>query len=203
MLTKRLRELERAGVIELRTKPDGRGFVYELTKAGQDLWGVMLALAAWGERWLELQPEQASPALVLWTWSNFYLRRDLLPEDRVVVRFEFPEETPASRRVWMLVEHRDVELCTSNPGFEADVVVVAKSEALAKWHLGHIEWSDALRGGGIRVSGPRTLARAVPTWNRRACLAAPPARTSEDHESCLPSSAREFAPDRRGARGPA
>ncbi len=35
----------------------------------------------------------------------------------------------ATRRVWMLVEHRDMELCTSDPGREADVVVVAKSEA--------------------------------------------------------------------------
>ena len=38
--------------------------------------------------------------------------------------------------------------------------------AFARWHLGEIEWRDAL-GSAIEVRGSRTLARALPTWNRR------------------------------------
>lgn len=37
--------------------------------------------------------------------------------------------------------------------------------AFAKWHLGEIEWGDALRSGGIEVTGPRELARALPNWS--------------------------------------
>ena len=37
LLSKRLRELERAGVIEIRPKPDGPGSIYEPTDAGREL----------------------------------------------------------------------------------------------------------------------------------------------------------------------
>ena len=37
----------------------------------------------------------------------------------------------------------------------------------ARWHLGHIDWATALRSGGVTVTGPRDLRRALPTWNRR------------------------------------
>ena len=44
MLLKRLEELERAGVIESRRKPTGRGHLYGLTEAGADLAGVIDAV---------------------------------------------------------------------------------------------------------------------------------------------------------------
>ena len=56
MLIKRLHELERAGVIESRPKPDGRGHLYELTEAGADLAGVLDGLAAWGDHWVDVTP---------------------------------------------------------------------------------------------------------------------------------------------------
>ena len=41
LLARRLRELERAGVVDIRAKPSGRGSVYEPTPAGRDLAGVL------------------------------------------------------------------------------------------------------------------------------------------------------------------
>ena len=37
----------------------------------------------------------------------------------------------------------------------------------ARWHLGELQWGDALRSGAIVVEGSRALARALPTWNAR------------------------------------
>jgi DNA-binding HxlR family transcriptional regulator len=48
LLSKRLRELEQAGVIEIRRKPDGRGCFYAPTEAGLELTQVMEALQSWG-----------------------------------------------------------------------------------------------------------------------------------------------------------
>jgi hypothetical protein len=31
--------------------------------------------------------------------------------------------------------------------------------------MGRVEWAAALRSGGVQVSGPRALCRALPTWN--------------------------------------
>ena len=49
-----------------------------------------------------------------------------------------------------------------------ELYVQAEPAALAEWHLGRIEWADALRAERIRVLGPAPLARALPTWNRRS-----------------------------------
>ena len=48
LLSKRLRDLERTGVIEIRAKPDGPGSTYAPTQAGRELSEVMLALQRWG-----------------------------------------------------------------------------------------------------------------------------------------------------------
>jgi DNA-binding HxlR family transcriptional regulator len=168
LLAQRLRRLEDAGVIRTRPKNGRRGREYELTDAGQDLWNVVRPLAAWGERWVELQPEHTDPSFVLWAWVHVHLRHERLPEGRILVEFEFPDQPPAHRRFWMLVENGNAELCYSPPGFDTDLEVTARSGPFTRWHVGEVEWSTALRRGDIRVSGPRRLARALPTWNERA-----------------------------------
>ena len=172
LLTRRLHELERAGVIEIHPKPDGHGSLYEPTAAGRDLSSVLHALGGWAEKWTELTDEQADPDYVLWAWCQTYLRRDLLPDQRVVIRFEFNQRGRPFTH-WLLIERRDGELCRTDPGFGDDVVVVVSdSLAFARWHLGLIDWATALRAGGIRVSGRRDLCRALPTWNGGPQLAA-------------------------------
>ena len=171
LLAQRLRQLQAVGIVEVRPKLRGRGVIYQLTDAGRDLWGVMLALAAWGERWLEVGDEHTNPALVLWAWCTVYLDRELLPERRVVVRFEFVDQPPEAQRLWMLVENGDAEVCKHDPGFDEDLIVETDAKTLVHWHLKHIEWTDGLRSGRIRVNGPRPLARALPTWNRRGMQA--------------------------------
>jgi hypothetical protein len=64
------------------------------------------------------------------------------------------------------VEQRNGEICSKQPGFEEDLVVMIEDpQAFVGWHLGLVGWEEALRSGGIRVEGPRDLARALPTWN--------------------------------------
>ena len=104
LLSSRLRELERAGVIEIHAKTDHPGSTYEPTEAGRELWKVLMALQHWGAKWVELTPEHAHPGVVLWTWATGYLRRDLLPDRRTVIRFEYTTVRGPGRRGWLLVE---------------------------------------------------------------------------------------------------
>jgi HxlR-like helix-turn-helix len=165
LLARRLRELERAGVLEIRPKPNGRGSVYGPTPAGKDLAGVLEAIGGWAERWTQMTGDHADPDVVLWSWCQSYLRRDLLPERRVVVRFEFVR---GGRRVriWLLMERREVEICRFDPGFGDDLVVAIEDPlAFARWHMGLVGWTAAVRSGAIQVTGPRALRQALPTWN--------------------------------------
>ena len=166
LLSTRLRQLERAGVIEIKPKADGPGSTYEPTQAGRELWDVMAALQQWGSSWVELTPEHAHPGLVLWSWVWNYVRNAELPKRRVLVRFDFRTLTGPGRCGWLLIERGDAEICETHPGGEEDLVVIVHDPIVfAGWHLGELQWGDALRSGAIDVQGSRALARALPTWN--------------------------------------
>lgn len=171
MLTKRLAELEHAGVVRSEPKEGGRGSTYWLTHAGADLASVIHALGEWGERWVEVTAKHADPGFALWAWCQAQLDRSKLPVGRVVVAFVFPDEPPGNRYYWLLVEHGDAEVCYADPGGEPDLVVAARSVAFVDWHRGAVSWSAAQRNGHIDVTGPRHLARAVASWNLHAPVA--------------------------------
>jgi len=168
LLVSRLRELERTGVISRDPHPTGRGSVYALTSAGEDLRDVMLALGTWGERCMELAPEHIDPGVVLSSWVRWYLAVDRLPEERVVVRFDFPDRTRKSNQLWILFDGPRSEVCRTFPGYAEDVIVSIDSRTLAEWHLGRLTWTDELRAGRITVSGVSRYARALPGWNRQS-----------------------------------
>jgi hypothetical protein len=92
------------------------------TATGQDLSEVLLTLGRWAERWTELTTEHSDPEVVV--WCHEFLRRDLLPDRRVVVRFDF-SFLGRKGRGWLLIERREGELCPVDPGFGDDLVVTS------------------------------------------------------------------------------
>lgn len=167
MLVKRLRELERAGVIVATPKSNGQGSTYSLSEAGAGLAEVIDGLGRWAEEWVDVLPEHADPGFALWAWCQVQLDREALPADRVVVQFTFPDEAPGNRYFWLLVEDGDAEVCASDPGGEPALRVVARSSPFVDWHRGAVSWAEVTRRGDVEVSGPRSLVRAFPTWNTR------------------------------------
>ena len=98
MLIKRLRELERNGIVVATPKANGQGSTYALSAAGHDLAGVVAELAGWAERWVEVRPEHTDPGFALWVWCRVQLDRDTLPPSSVVIGFTFPDEHVGNRR---------------------------------------------------------------------------------------------------------
>jgi DNA-binding HxlR family transcriptional regulator len=169
LLCQRLEQLERLGVVQSAPKPRGRGKHYELTSAGHELFRVCQSLGEWGARWLEIAPEHLDPFVALWSMCNA-LRRDRLPDRRVVIRFDFTGR-PRRERYWLLIELGDTEICKTYPGFEEDLFITAEAEAFVKWHAGQLTWAQAIREDRIQLEGPSWLAKAFPTWNARSMFA--------------------------------
>ena len=169
LLSQRLKQLERLGVVASAPKPGGRGRHYELTSAGHDLFAVCRSLGEWGARWLEIAPEHLDPFVALWSMGNA-LRRDRLPERRIVIRFDFTG--PGRReRYWLLIELGETEICKTYPGHDEDLHITAEAEAFVRWHAGQLSWAQAIRENRIQVDGPWSLVRAFPTWNARSMFA--------------------------------
>ncbi|MGB3184718.1 MAG: winged helix-turn-helix transcriptional regulator [Ornithinimicrobium sp.] len=171
LLSTRLRDLERAGVLQIVPHERGHGHRYRLTTAGHDLGPVLLAMGDWAQRWFELSPQDSDPGFLLHTWVTRYLAVDRLPPQRVVVRFDLLDQPVGRTRLWLVIDGERSEVCLTHPGHPEDLVVTGHSTALAQWHVGQLEWSQALRTGRLKVDGPRDLARALPTWNQRSLWA--------------------------------
>ena len=169
LLSQRLKHLERLGIVESAAKPDGRGRHYELTLAGHDLFTVCKSLGEWGAHWLEIAPEHLDPFVALWSMCNA-LRRDRLPDRRVVIRFDFTGRR-RPERYWLLIEHGEPEICKTCPGLDEDLYITAEAEAFVKWHAGQLTWAEATRDRRIQLHGPSWLVRAFPTWNARSAFA--------------------------------
>jgi DNA-binding HxlR family transcriptional regulator len=171
LLVQRLAALEEAGIIERRRRPDGRGYDYYPTTAGEELRPVIVALGTWGYKWIaqELRAENEDAGLLMW-----FLRRrvqtDRLPEEKFVARFDFWGQGQRSawleeqQSFWLVLDKPEVELCLSDPGFAVGLVVRADVSALTRVYLGHLSLAEALRDGGVELSGRRNLRNSFRDW---------------------------------------
>jgi len=153
LLSQRLKQLERLGVVESAPKPDGRGHHYELTSAGRDLFTVCQSLGEWVRVGSRSPPRTSTPFVALWSMCNAFTGR------------------PRRERYWLLIELGDTEICKTYPGFDEDLYITAEAEAFVKWHAGQLTWAQATREDRIQLDGPPSLVRAFPTWNARSMFA--------------------------------
>ena len=167
LLAKRLRELERANVVERRgLRGDARASEYHLTPAGVELAPIIEAIGTWGRRWVvqELADDDLDPSLLMWD-----IRRnaggDHRPDRDVVVRFELADLHGAKRRWWLLLTaDGSVDLCMTDPGFDVDLEVAVPLRALTTYWLGQVGWNQLLRDGELRLDGPAWMRRDLPRW---------------------------------------
>jgi hypothetical protein len=165
LLTKRLGELERAGIVERRPLEVGRGSWYSLTPAGEALRPVVALLGDWGDRWVthDIGPDDLDPALLMWDVRR-HLDTTELPAHEAVIRFNFRGAPSGRRWWWLVVDGEEVDLCLTDPGFDVDLTVAASIKVMIHVWLGHVTIDDALASGEVTVDGSPELARSFPRW---------------------------------------
>jgi DNA-binding HxlR family transcriptional regulator len=185
LLSSRLRDLEDAGVVERLPSAHSKVPAYHLSAAGRDLTTVIETLGAWGVRWAfgEPKPEELDAGLLVWKIHQ-RINRELLPDRRTVVEFDFTG--PRGRRVWLLLEPREVSVCVTPPGFDSDLVVHADLAIFYRIWLGYIEYEEAIRCGSVVVDGLPVLGKQVPRW----FMWSPMARFVREHELALVKTSR-------------
>jgi DNA-binding HxlR family transcriptional regulator len=164
LLARRLRLLERGGVLERHLGSDGRAREYLLTPAGKDLTGLMGILRDWGARWAfdDPRPHELDPA---WLLSSMLHRCKPaeLPKRRVVIEFRFRGSRHSM--VWLILDPREEgDICLKHPGFEVDLVVSAEVRSFFRVWLSRLSRAEAERRGLLEIEGPPGLVRAFPRW---------------------------------------
>jgi DNA-binding HxlR family transcriptional regulator len=167
LLSKRLSELEAAGVVERQRLDDPPGVeAYRLTQAGRDLQPVIEAIGTWGQKWVETEPtlENLDPELLMWDMRR-NLDTDPVPERRVVIAFIYPELPAAQRRWWLIVEpDRTVDLCHIDPGFDVDLYATVDLRTMTEIWMGLRSVADAVDREALLLVGPNDLTRSMQTW---------------------------------------
>lgn len=165
LLSKRLKELEAAGIVAARRDESGAVTEYQLTEAGEDLKSVIVPLGTWGQRWVETQLSlrNLDPSLLMWD-----MRRNLkptpLPDRRCTVQFEYPELASAKRRWWLVIDPDGVDLCLVDPGYDLDLQVRCPLRCMTAIWMGHASVRGEVEAGRLELTGDRTLAQSMQTW---------------------------------------
>lgn len=163
LLSQRLRQLERAGVLE---RVSGE---YLLTGAGRELMPIVFGLGEWGARWTfgDPQPSELDADLLVW-WMHTRLDTSGFPGKRQVFHVRFTDD---KRPFWIVVESGGPSVCHVDPGFETDVTITSDVASLYQVWLGRLPVDEAVRSGRLSFTGPGVLTRRMPSVLRLSPVA--------------------------------
>ena len=176
LLSKRLKELQRAGVITVSRKANG-SVDYRLSESGEDLRPLIMGLGNWAQRWMEsrLSLKNLDPSLLMWDMRRS-LNVTLLPEHRCTIQFLYPELPPSQRSWWLVVDGGAVDLCNFDPGYELDLLVKCSLRSMTAIWMGLTTIERESDSGRLEIEGDLSLARSMQQWLGLSTFAHQPRR---------------------------
>lgn len=167
LLSRRLRELERDGIVERRDCPEEPGVLgYYLTASGEELRPILHAMGVWGHRWTGTEPqlEHLDAQVLMWNMRR-KVAVDRLPQRKTVIQFIYPDQEPSLRNWWILVDpQKGPDLCCIDPGFEVDLYVRTDLRTMTAVYMGLETYSRAVESGRLQLIGNTGLERNMLDW---------------------------------------
>ncbi len=164
LLSKRLKELQQAGVVTASRKPNGLAD-YRLSEAGEELRPLIMGLGNWAQRWMEsrLSLKNLDPSLLMWDVRRG-LNAKLLPDRRCTIQFLYPELPPSRQSWWLVVDGGAVDLCNFDPGHQLDLLVKCSLRAMTAIWMGLTTIKKESQSGDLEIEGDPSLARSMQQW---------------------------------------
>lgn len=167
LLSRRLKELEHARVVDRLPDTSGRGAEYRLTEAGSELFPVLDQMGFWAQKWLRREitsPENLDPDVLMWEIRRSALNAGRTVERRRVAEFTLTDMAPERRRYWLVFEDDDVDICVRDPGHEVDLWITATMRTLVEIWLGHRSLPAARADDSLRLEGASAEVRGFEDW---------------------------------------
>lgn len=179
LLSTRLKELQAAGILDVRASSPGSGVhEYHLTEAGRDLAPVIQAVGIWGQRWVdpELSLENRDPALLMWDMRRS-LNSTAFPKVRSVINFIFKDLPSKQQNWWLIVEPVEgVDLCYIDPGFEVDLFVTSDLRSMTAVWMGLSTVKKEVADSRMFLDGSQALSSRMQDWLGLSHFAGEPKR---------------------------
>ncbi len=174
LLSKRLKELESAGIV-MRVAAEREPGVHEyhLTEAGAELRPIIEAIGVWGHRWVTTEATLKNLDANLLMWD---IRRNIntgpMPPRRNTIQFIFNDRPVSERNYWLIVEPSEqVDLCLIDPGFDVDLYVSTDLQSMTEIWLGYRTIDQASDNGRLLLTGSSKLAADLRSWLKLSVFA--------------------------------
>ncbi|MFY0692220.1 MAG: helix-turn-helix transcriptional regulator [Paracoccaceae bacterium] len=166
LLSRRLKELERNGLVE-RVEDSATGNVdYLRTEMAIALEPVLDAMAHWAQRHIEaeLALDRIDLSTLMWKIRR-RINADQLPRRRILMRFHFSDEKLPHDTYWLLsTPGADVELCITELGQDTDLYVETSVHALGAVYAGRSSFDREIEKGEMFLSGDTRIVRTISQW---------------------------------------
>lgn len=166
LLSRRLKELEIAGMLE-RVEDSATGTVdYFRTQKAIELEPALNALGVWAQQNIAAEIALCDTDVSALMWK---LRRDIhgehLPDRRVIMRFHFSDADLTRDTFWILFYpggQRD--LCVTSPGLDVDLYIETDLVSFGGILTGRTTMARELEDGTLFLSGDARLIRSMKDW---------------------------------------
>ena len=163
-LSKRLAELQQAGLVVRKRIARQDGHAYHLTAAGRELQPVLIGLGEWGMRWARGQMADAELDVgLLMADIERRIDRGALPAGRTVLHFRFTD-LDRYAQWWLKIDGDEGELCLDDPGDDVDVYFASTLRTMTEVWMGDVSLHEAQRSGSLRVVGAPAYTRTLAAW---------------------------------------
>jgi DNA-binding HxlR family transcriptional regulator len=185
LLSRRLSELEKAGLVRTRALRGEPGREYLLTAAGRELEPIILQMAVWGQRWArDMNDEDLDPGFLVWS-MHLRMNTGAMPPGRTVIELSFTGAPPDSDHFWLVHRDGQVEMCLKDPELDVDLLVTSDLRIFVEAWRGLRDFPTEIRQRRIRLQGPEELREGFPSWLMLGALA--------PHERMRPGRERRLA----------
>lgn len=173
VLSKRLAELEKAGLIE-RIEDRAKGSVdYVRTPMAVALEPAMDALAIWAQRHIDAEVALSDGNIAsMMDYFGKSVQTAHFPARRVVIRLNFADETGPYPTWWLVADPGTTpEVCIEVPAVDVDLYIETTKVSWNAIYYGRSTVARETDAGRLYVSGDALLIRTMESWLPRSTYA--------------------------------
>ncbi len=174
LLSKRLKELERHGMLSRVEDGTGSGYTYHLTRIARELEPIVEQLGDWVHRNIdtEVRLERLDARVLMWNMRRKVNTAVLPRTRRCVIQFIYPELPEAERNYWLIARPGfPIDMCMIDPGHDVDLYVTAELRAMTAAWMGLSTLQGEMNKGKIDLVGDVTLVSSIGDWMVRSRFA--------------------------------
>ena len=172
LLSNRLKELTKIGVIKRSEKKSGNQVIYQFTQAGEALKPVVMSMAEWAQKWLQTEPSLKDIDVGFLMWD---IRRNTVPikelPDPFIVHFYLTDVPDKEADHWLIFEDGEVDLCHVDRDFDVDVTIEVSARDLTATWMGWEDFDKAVSMGQISLHGPERYTKLAKNWLGQSTVA--------------------------------